>query len=110
MFKMAPNILRNLVVHKSTRRYPLEQRTPFRGARGELVNDMTKCNLCGVCAVKCPSQCITVDKGAGTWGCDPFACLFCGICVESCPKQSLMQKEHYRKPVTKRESISFSGR
>ena len=107
MFQMTPNILRNLVGRKATRRYPAEQRAPFKGSRGELVNDPEKCTLCGVCALKCPSQCISVDKDTGTWHWDPFACLFCGVCVEACQAQSLGQTVHYHKPVKAHQTISF---
>ena len=62
MFKMTGNILRNLVVKKSTRRYPYEVREPFAKVRGELVNDIDRCIFCGSCQVKCPSRCIEVDK------------------------------------------------
>jgi ech hydrogenase subunit F len=75
MFKMTPNVLKNLSSHKATRRYPHEVRTPFENVRGELYNDIKNCTFCQVCAVKCPSQCITVDKKAATWTCDPFACV-----------------------------------
>jgi len=110
MFNMTSNILRNLMVKKSTRRYPFEVREPFESVRGELVNDMEKCNLCGVCAAKCPSQCITVDKKASTWSCDPFACIFCGVCVDTCPAKSLSQKRQYRQPINKRQIILLQGR
>lgn len=109
MFKMTPNILRNLVLKKSTRRYPYETRDPFAGARGELSNDMETCTMCGVCATKCPSQCITVDKKTGLWTCDPFACVYCAVCVDSCPFKSLSQKNTYRPPMKTPELISLKG-
>jgi ech hydrogenase subunit F len=109
MFKMTPNILRNLLVKKSTRRYPHEVRNPFEDTRGELINDMDACNLCGVCNVKCPSQCITVDKKAGLWICDPFSCVYCGVCVDACPAHSLSQRQTYRSPVTEPVVISMKG-
>jgi ech hydrogenase subunit F len=109
MFTMTPNILRNLAARKSTRRYPVEVRETFPRVRGELVNDMAACTLCGVCAVKCPSQCITVDKKASTWSCDPFACVFCGVCVDTCPAKSLHQKTQYRPPVEERLTITLQG-
>jgi hypothetical protein len=73
MFKMMPNVLKNLLSPKATRRYPHEVRPPFENVRGELYNDIENCTFCSVCGVKCPSQCITVEKAA-TWTCDPFAC------------------------------------
>src|SRR5210317_979394 len=38
MFKMTPNVLRNLFFPKATRRYPREVRPPFENARGALLN------------------------------------------------------------------------
>ena len=64
MFKMTPNVLKNLFAPKATRRYPREVRAPFESVRGALFNDIENCSFCGVCALKCPSQCITVDKKA----------------------------------------------
>jgi len=83
MFKMTPNVLRNLLSKKPTRLYPH--------------------------AVKCPSQCISVDKKAATWTCDPFACVYCGICVEVCPAKCLHQKQAYRHPVYERQTIFLKG-
>ncbi len=65
MFKMTPNVLKNLLSHKATRRYPHEVRTPFENVRGRLHNDINNCTFCGLCAVKGPSRCITADKKAG---------------------------------------------
>jgi len=110
MFKMTPNVLKNLLSHKATRRYPQEVRTPFENVRGELYNDIKNCTFCSVCAVKCPSQCITVDKKAATWTCDPFACVFCGICADVCQAKCLHQKQGYRIPVLGREVIFRQGK
>jgi ech hydrogenase subunit F len=109
MFKMTPNIMRNLVVRKSTRRYPYEVRETFDKARGELINAVERCIFCGLCATKCPSQCIEVDKQAYKWNYDPFACIYCGICVDICPSKSLHQKLQYRQPVAERLTISLQG-
>jgi ech hydrogenase subunit F len=110
MFKMTPNIMRNLVVKKSTRRYPYEVREPYDKARGELLNDIERCILCGLCEAKCPSRCIEVDKLAYKWNYDPFACVYCGVCVDICPSKSLHQTAQYRKPVAERLTISMQGK
>lgn len=109
MFKMTPNVIRNLLNKKATRRYPRVVRPTFENVRGALFNDVAECNFCGVCAVKCPSQCITVDKKAGTWQYDPFACVFCGICVDACMGKCLHQKLAYRNPVGEPETILLKG-
>lgn len=110
MFKMTGNIMRNLVVKKSTRRYPVEVREPFDKVRGELINDIDRCIFCGTCAVKCPSQCLEVDKQTYKWNYDPFACVYCGVCVDICPSKCLYQKTQYRKPVGERLTISMQGK
>ena len=109
MFKMTGNIMRNLVVKKSTRRYPYEVREPFAKVRGELVNDIERCIFCGSCQTKCPSRCIEVDKETYRWNYDPFACVYCGVCVDVCPAKSLLQKAEYRKPVAEKLTISLQG-
>jgi ech hydrogenase subunit F len=109
MFKMTPNIMRNLVVRKSTRRYPYVVREPFDKARGELLNEIERCIFCGMCEAKCPSRCIEVDKPAYKWNYDPFACVYCGVCVDICPSKSLHQKAEYRKPTVERLTISLQG-
>ena len=54
---------------------------------GKVTNDMTKCILCGLCARKCPQECITVDRtGAKTWSIDRDKCVQCGACVDACLK------------------------
>ena len=109
MFNMTHNILRNLVVTKSTRRYPFEVRETFDKVRGELVNDIVRCIFCGSCEVKCPSQCIEVDRKAAVWNYDPFACVFCGVCVDICPVKCLSQKTQYLRSVDQRILISLQG-
>ncbi len=54
-----------------------------------LVIDMSSCVLCGLCARRCPTGALKVDRAAKTWTVDRSACLQCGNCVNGCPKQSL---------------------
>jgi formate hydrogenlyase subunit 6/NADH:ubiquinone oxidoreductase subunit I len=105
MVFMIPVVIKNLLSRSATRPYP---RTPRRlppGVRGQLVNDAEKCILCGACARKCPSQCLTVKREEGLWQCDPFACVYCGNCVEVCPTGSLSQLRQWRPATGKREMI-----
>jgi ech hydrogenase subunit F len=109
MFEMTPTILKNFFTRRATRRYPSVARTPFAGVRGELYNDIENCTFCSVCAIRCPSQCITVDKKAAHWSCDPFACVYCGICVDACTAECLHQKLEYRAVSRERQTISLKG-
>lgn len=54
---------------------------------GKVTNDMEKCILCGLCARKCPQECITVDrKEAKAWTIDRDKCVQCGACIDACIK------------------------
>jgi len=109
VFLMTPTILRNFFSARATRPYPTTRREPFPEVRGELVNDIEKCIFCSICATKCPSQCLHVDKTAGTWECEAYACVNCGVCVENCPTKSLSQKPLYQPVGTARVHIRLQG-
>ncbi len=97
-----PTVVKNLLKKPATRKYPFEVREPFPNFRGELVIDIDSCIFCGMCQRKCPSQCIEVDKQAGTWTCDPHACISCGYCRDHCPTKCLDMKDVHRKPMTEK--------
>ncbi len=105
MVFMTPVVLKNFLSQPATRLYPAEAREPFAGSRGKLWNSVATCILCGMCAKKCPSQCITVRRKDELWEYDPFACVFCGICTESCPTGSLQQLEERREVADHREKV-----
>jgi formate hydrogenlyase subunit 6/NADH:ubiquinone oxidoreductase subunit I len=103
MFKMTPNIIKNICSKYATRLYPLEVREPFEGVRGNLDVDIEQCIFCKKCMLKCPSGCITVDKKTRTWEVDPYACVYCGICVDNCPTKCLSMSPKYRKPALQKD-------
>lgn len=54
---------------------------------GKIVNNIDTCILCGLCARKCPQECITVDrKEAKTWSINRDDCIQCGACIDACLK------------------------
>ena len=56
-------------------------------ATGKIVNDMSKCILCGLCSRKCPQSCITVDRtGEKIWSINRDECVQCGACIDACLK------------------------
>ncbi len=111
-----PAILNGLVItmrhffkDKVTIRYPevLRKFSPvYRGLhvlkRDELGAE--RCTACGLCAVACPAEAITMDaaerqpdelalyreeKYAKTYEIDMLRCIFCGLCEEACPKAAI---------------------
>jgi ech hydrogenase subunit F len=109
MLKMTPLLLRNLLSPRATRPYPRELRPALEGTRGRLFNRIEECIFCNLCALKCPSQCLTVDKQQATWRYDSFVCVFCGICVEACPAHCLYQDPTFPEPAERKEVILLKG-
>lgn len=63
-----------------------------------------RCTACGLCAVACPAEAITMiaaertkeeaqlyreEKYASTYEINMLRCIFCGLCEEACPKQAI---------------------
>lgn len=62
------------------------------------------CTACGLCAVACPAEAITMvaaerqkgeehlyreEKYAATYEINMLRCIFCGLCEQACPKQAV---------------------
>ena len=99
----------HLFKKSSTINYP-EQKRPIASVyRGQHVlkrddNGAERCTSCGMCAVACPAEAITMTSGerkkgeeklyreekyAATYEIDMLRCIFCGLCEEACPKEAI---------------------
>ncbi len=101
-FTMTRMALRWALSKPVTSRYPFEARQPIRGSRGQLSFASESCVYCNVCAKKCPTGALVVQRTQKRWTIDRLRCISCGYCVEACPKKSLsLTTDHGTPAVTK---------
>ena len=117
-----PSILKGMAItfghsfkKRPTINYPEETRpfSPvFRGLhvlnRDE--EGRERCTACGLCAVACPAEAITMEaaermegeenlyreeKYAAKYEINMLRCIFCGLCEEACPKDAIYLSETF---------------
>jgi len=116
------NILKGMLITFShifkkqpTIQYP-EQTRPFSPVfRGLHVlnrdeEGRERCTACGLCAVACPAEAITMEaaerlpgeenlyreeKYAARYEINMLRCIFCGLCEEACPKDAIYLSETF---------------
>jgi ech hydrogenase subunit F len=105
-FEMSRLALKWALAKPATSRYPFEPRVAIDGSRGQLTFERETCVYCTVCAKKCPTGAIVINRAQKTWAIDRLLCISCGYCVESCPKKSLaLSTKHGVPTVTKDREV-----
>lgn len=96
--KIGGMILRSLFKKPATQMYPVIPKEWKERTRGRIEIDIDDCIFCGICARKCPTDAITVNRTAKTWTIERMGCVQCSCCVDVCPKSCLNNVAGYTSP------------
>jgi NADH-quinone oxidoreductase subunit I len=106
---------KHLFKKEVTLRYPDVKRQVSSVYRGVHIlkkdeNGAERCTACGLCAVACPAEAITMEgaerlpneehlyreeKYAAKYEINMLRCIFCGLCEEACPKDAIYLSETF---------------
>ena len=108
-FEMSWLALKWAVAKPPTTRYPFEPRRVIANSRGQLIFTKDNCVYCTVCAKRCPTGALAVDRAQKKFALDRLRCISCGCCVEICPKNSLSLSTEHGVPSTSKTSEIYCG-
>ena len=101
-------VVKSLFGSSACKMYPFQKPTFYKNTRGHISIDPEKCILCTLCAKKCPTYALKVDKPGKTWTIERTKCIMCLACVTACPKKCLHCENQYSAPVTSKTEEVFN--
>lgn len=119
--------LKHMFMKPGTVAYPEVEKPRAKVWRGRHVlkrdeEGRERCTACGLCAVACPAEAITMtasertseekhlyreEKYASTYEINMLRCIFCGLCEEACPKSAIYLTDRLVDPENNRGSFVY---